>query len=134
METKEKNSLLIVDDDTSNLMELIHILQPEYKIYAAKDGLSALRTAKNALPDLILLDIIMPDMNGFSVLAELKKVDSTKSIPIIFMTGLDDENKENEGLALGAVDYILKPFSAETVKLRIAQQIKIIDLQRKLET
>ena len=124
---EKKNSLLIVDDDTSNLIELVHILQLEYKIFTAKNGSSALRIAENSLPDLILLDVIMPDMDGFKVITELKKSDSTKSIPVIFMTGLSDKSHENEGLALGAVDYICKPFSAEAVKLRIGQQIKTIN-------
>jgi len=122
MGVEEKNKLLLVDDDPSNLMELVHILQQDYKIYTAKDGSSALKIANSALPNLILLDVVMPGMSGFEVLAELKKSDNTKSIPVIFITGLSDEN-ESEGLALGAVGFIQKPFSAEAVKLKVSQQI-----------
>jgi len=129
---EKKNSILIVDDDTANLMELTSILKSDYKLYAVSDGVSALEKAKESLPDLILLDVIMPDMDGFMVISELKKTDNVKSIPVIFITGLSEEGNESEGLAMGAVDYIRKPFSAEVVRLRVSQQIKIINLQREL--
>jgi len=132
MTMEKKNNILIVDDDTANLMELTSILKSEYKLYAVSDGTSALEKAKDSLPDLILLDVVMPDMNGFEVLSALKKSDDTKSIPVIFITGLSEEGNESEGLAIGAVDYIRKPFSSEVVKLRVSQQIKIINLQRDL--
>jgi len=129
---EKKNNILIVDDDTANLMELTSILQSDYKLYAVSDGISALEKAKESLPDLILLDIIMPGMNGFEVISELKKDENTKSIPVVFISGLSEEGNESEGLAKGAVDYIRKPFNAEVVKLRVSQQIKIINLQREL--
>ena len=121
---EKKYSILIVDDDTSNLMELTHILRQEYKIRAVRDGGSALKNADDYLPDLILLDVIMPDMSGFEVLAELKKSDKTKAVPVIFITGLKDSDNESEGLALGAVDYIHKPFDPEVVKLSVSQQLE----------
>jgi len=127
----KKNSILIVDDDTSNLLELSSILQPDYKIYAVKNGTSALEKADESLPDLILLDVIMPDMNGFDVLIELKRSEKTKNIPVIFITGLNES--EREGLAIGAVDYIRKPFDSMVVKHRVRLQIHIINLQRDLE-
>ncbi|MCL2441735.1 MAG: response regulator [Treponema sp.] len=127
------NSILIVDDDASNLLELNSILTSDYIVYAVSDGTSALEKANESLIDLILLDVIMPDMSGFEVLAELKKTDNTKHIPVIFITSLSEEGNESEGLTLGAVDYIRKPFSPEVVKLRVGQQIKIINLQRDLE-
>ena len=130
---EEKNSILIVDDDTSNLMELTHILKSDYKVRAVRDGTSALENAKEYLPDIILLDVIMPDMNGFEVLAELKKTDKTKAIPVIFITGMKESVNESEGLTMGAVDYIRKPFDTTVVKLRVSQQLKIINLQRELE-
>jgi CheY-like chemotaxis protein len=133
MDNMKKNSLLIVDDDTSNLMELISILQPEYKILAAKDGSSALNIAKKSLPDLILLDVIMPDMNGFEVLKELRTYDATKDIPVIFITGLNKDGNESEGLAVGAVDYIHKPFDAAVVSLRVRHQIQIVNLKHDLK-
>jgi len=129
----KKNCLLIVDDDAANLMELTHILRPEFKIYVVKDGISALEKVNESLPDLILLDVIMPNMSGFDVLRELKKSDRTKKIPVIFITGINENENESEGLAIGAVDYIRKPFDATVVRLRVNNQIQIINLQRDLE-
>ena len=122
---EKKNSILIVDDDTSNLLELTSILKADYKIHAVRNGLSALENANEYLPDLILLDVIMPDMNGFEVLTELKKSEKTKSIPVIFITGLS--GNESEGLALGAVDYIHKPFNIDDVKQKVNQQFEILN-------
>ncbi|MCL2440612.1 MAG: response regulator [Treponema sp.] len=130
---EKKNNILIVDDDVANLMELNSILQADYKVYAVNDGVSALEKANESLPDLILLDVIMPGMSGFEVIVELKKAENTKSIPVIFITSLSEEGNESEGLAMGAIDYIRKPFNAEVVKLRVSQQIKIVNLQRDLE-
>ncbi|MDR2589705.1 MAG: response regulator [Oscillospiraceae bacterium] len=130
---KKKNSVLVVDDDTANLMQLIHILQPDYTIFTAKNGPAALEIAAKSTPDLILLDIIMPDMNGFEVLTELRKSKKTSEIPIIFITGMDDNANESEGLSLGAVDYIRKPFFDMVVKLRVRHQLEIINLKRNLK-
>jgi len=130
---EKQNSLLIVDDDASSLMELASILKQDYKIYAVKDGKPALEKAHEALPDLILLDVVMPGMNGFDVIAELKKTEDTKNIPVIFITGVNDSDSEREGLAIGAVDYIRKPFNAMVVKHRVRLQIQILNLQRELE-
>ncbi|MCL2577128.1 MAG: response regulator [Defluviitaleaceae bacterium] len=126
----KKNSLLIVDDDAANLMELTHIFRAEYKVYVVKDGKAALEKATESLPDLILLDVIMPDMNGFDVLRELKKSEKTKDIPVIFITGMNDNENEGEGLSIGAVDYIRKPFNTTVVKIRVRNQIEIVKLKR----
>jgi len=131
METK--NRILIVDDDTSNLMELASILKSDYKIYAVKDGESALEKANEVLPDLILLDIIMPDMNGFEVLNELRTSEKTKEIPVIFITGISDSEDEIKGLAAGAVDYMRKPLNEGIVKLKVQQQIQLLNQFRKIE-
>jgi signal transduction histidine kinase/HPt (histidine-containing phosphotransfer) domain-containing protein len=129
----KKNSVLIVDDDTANLMQLIHILQPEYTVFTARNGSAALEIAVKSLPDLILLDVVMPEMGGFEVLSELKKSEKTNEIPVIFITGINDNDNESEGLALGAVDYIRKPFYDMVVKLRVRHQIQIINLKQNLE-
>jgi len=129
----KKNSLLIVDDDASSLMELASILKQDYKIFAVKDGVPAIEKANEALPDLILLDVVMPGMNGFEILAELKKSEVTKHIPVIFITGVNDTEGESEGLSLGAVDYIRKPYDAMVVLHRVRIQIQIVNLQRDLE-
>jgi len=130
---EKKNSVLIVDDDPSSLTELAHILQPEYKIYTVKDGISALEKASEHLPDIILLDIFMPDMDGFEVNAKLKQTDKTKDIPVIFITGAVKSGDEVKGLAAGAVDYIRKPFSDMIVKLRVRHQIQLLNQLRKIE-
>jgi diguanylate cyclase (GGDEF)-like protein len=129
----DKNSLLIVDDDSSSLMVLSHILHPEYTVYTAKDGASALQKAEKFLPDLILLDILMPGMNGYEVLSILQKMDKVKHIPVIFITGLNSLEDEKKGLGLGAVDYINKPFNDMIVKLRVALQIRIINQLQTIE-
>ena len=129
----KNNSVLIVDDDASNLLQLSHILGPDYKVYAVADGVSALEKAKKSLPDLILLDIIMPEMDGFEVLAELQKSEITANIPVVFITGLNNSIDEEKGFSLGAVDYICKPFNEVIVKRRVFNQIKTVNLQRALE-
>jgi diguanylate cyclase (GGDEF)-like protein len=128
-----KNSLLVVDDDTSNLVLLSDILQPEYTIYRAEDGASAIQKAEKYLPDLILLDIIMPGMDGYEVFSVLQQLDKTKHIPIIFVTGLNNPEDEKKGLKLGAVDYINKPFDDMIVKLRVALHIRLINQLRIIE-
>jgi diguanylate cyclase (GGDEF)-like protein len=133
METTRKNSLLIVDDDKSSLMMLSHILQVEYVVRVASDGLSAIRIAEKYTPDLILLDIIMPGMDGYQVFTALQNSEKTSHIPVIFITGLNNNNDEKKGLALGAVDYISKPFDDMIVKLRIHHQVRIINQLRTIE-
>ena len=129
METK-KNSLLIVDDEKSNILILRQILGQEYTIYAAKNGADAIEVANERLPDVILLDIIMPGMNGYEGLTTLKSTNETQSIPVIFISALNDPKDEEKGLILGAADYIAKPFSPATVKLRVQNQIKILEQLR----
>jgi len=133
MTSQEKNRILVVDDDKSSLIDLTEILEPDYIVYTAKDGITALEKANDVLPDLIMLDVIMPYMNGFDVLVELKKTERTKNIPIIFITGMRESSSEFAGLSIGAIDYIRKPLDAKITKLRVQHQIKIINLQRDLE-
>jgi len=129
----KKNSVLIVDDATSNITVLTHILSPEYTIYAAKNGPDALEAAKEHAPDVILLDILMPGMDGYEVLTELKASPATRTIPVIFVTGLDSAQDEAKGLALGASDYISKPFNDAIVKLRVRNQITMLRYIRTIE-
>ena len=133
MNTGKGNSLLIIDDEKVNLKILTHILSPEYTIYTATNGTSGIKIAKEYMPDLILLDILMPEMNGYETLSELKTFEKTKKIPVIFITGLDSEKDEEKGLALDAADYIIKPFSALIVKLRVRNQIQMINQLRTIE-
>ena len=133
MTGEKRFTILIVDDVRSNIIALSDILRPEYTVLAAKDGPSALEVAKSSHPDLILLDIIMPGLSGFEVLTELKNFDTTKNIPVIFITGQDDNQYEEKGLLLGAADYIIKPFHSSTVKLRVRTHLKIIEQARTIE-
>ena len=133
MEIAEKNTVLIVDDDSFNLKMLSRILQPQYITHLASDGETAVKMAEELLPDLILLDIVMPDMDGYQVFTALQSIDETAQIPVIFITGLSDSNSEKKGLEFGAVDYISKPFNDVIVKLRVNQQAKIINQMRTIE-
>jgi CheY-like chemotaxis protein len=119
-----KYSVLIVDDQKVNISELSRELRPEFKIFAAGNGKDALTAAEANLPDVILLDVLMADMDGFEVIAALKKSDKTKDIPVIFMTGLTDSESEEKGFALGAADFIRKPLSPAVVKQRVLNQIE----------
>jgi len=132
MDHAKKNTLLLVDDDTFSLMMLSHILQAEYKIRIATSGPSTLRIAEKYLPDLIILDILMPDMNGYQLFTTLKNSEKTAHIPIIFISGLDSHHDEKKGLQMGAVDYISKPFNDIVVSLRVRQQIRIVNQLRTL--
>ena len=128
-----KNSILIVDDEKLNLLILNHILGGEYTVYTARRGEEALERAAAYSPDLILLDIIMPDMDGYEVLAALKASEKTKRIPVVFITGLGGVDDETKGLALGVEDYIIKPFIETIVKLRVRNQIKIVNQMRDID-
>ena len=129
----KKNSVLVIDDQVTNIRTLNQILGDECIVYAATNGQDGIKAAKQHLPDVILLDILMLDMDGYAVIEELKKSESTKSIPVIFVTSLDSKEEEEKGLAYGAADYISKPFHAAIVKRRVKNQIKLKTLQRDLE-
>ncbi|MDR0326615.1 MAG: diguanylate cyclase [Oscillospiraceae bacterium] len=129
----EKNSILIVDDEKLNLKVLLNILHTDYTIYTAKDGPTAIEMARENKPDLILLDIIMPEMTGYEVLTILKNGEDTRRVPVIFITGLDSKEEEEKGLAMEAADYIGKPFSPAIVKLRVRNQIQIVNQIRTIE-
>ena len=127
MTDEKKNSVLIVDDERANIIALTSFLESDYEIYVSLNGAEAIEAAEEFLPDIILLDILMPGMDGYDTIAKLKSSEKTQYIPVIFITGLNTNENERKGLALGAADYITKPFSAEIVKLRVKNQIKIID-------
>jgi diguanylate cyclase (GGDEF)-like protein len=133
MDGADKNTLLIVDDEKSNLKLLTQILGAEYTIYTATNGENAIEKAKEYMPDLILLDIIMPGINGYETLSELRKCDKTQNTPVIFITGLSSSEDEEKGLSLDAADYISKPFSAMIVKLRVRNQIQMVNQLRTIE-
>jgi len=128
-----KKKILIVDDDRMNITALVHFLKEQYEIIVATDGTTALETAKEQIPDIILLDILMPDMSGFDVLTKLKNSAVTMNIPVIFLTGLNNAADEEKGLSLGAVDYITKPFNKAIVRERIKTHTKMYDYIRTIE-
>ncbi len=113
--------VLIVDDEKLNRDILIGLLKPLYTVMVAKNGTQALKAAARSgiRPDLILLDIMMPDMDGFEVCRRLKEDEATCDIPVIFVTAMGATQDENKGFALGAVDYITKPISASIVQARV---------------
>lgn len=130
-----KKSILIVDDMPENITILNGILESEYTISAAKNGKEVLKLInKGYIPDLILLDVMMPEMDGFTLCTKLKSRFNTKNIPIIFVTALQDEIDEAKGLDLGAVDYIQKPIKASIVKARVKTQIELNDQKKHLES
>ena len=127
-----KNSVLIVDDGKANIIALAHILSPEYTVYAAKNGRDAIEIANEHAPDVILLDVLMPESDGYEVLAQLKSEEQTRTIPVIFVTELNNIEDEVRGLNLGASDYISKPYSPAIVRLRVQNQIKIVNQINKI--
>jgi len=133
MSDKKEFTILITDDEKFNLDILGSILSPHYNILISKNGMRALELAKTNAPDLILLDVMMPDMTGFEVITKLKESNDTVNIPVIFITGLSDPADEEKGFFLGAVDYITKPFNKAIVKARVNTHIKIIDHMRTIE-
>lgn len=129
----QKNSVLIVDDESLNITALSHILSPYYTVYVEKDGQGCIDSARELKPDLILLDIIMPGMNGFDVIKVLKEDEDTSHIPVVFVTGLNNSKDEELSFSLGAADYISKPFSAPVVKLRVKNQMQIVNHMRSIK-
>ena len=126
-------TLLIVDDEKQNRLLLTELFGTTYKIIQAKNGVQALEKARQHRPDLILLDVLMPEMDGMDVLRELKRDDATRLIPVIFITALDSATDEENGLNLGAVDYISKPFHPPIVRVRVRNQLQLVHQRRLLE-
>ena len=120
----EKPVILIVDDVASNIQQLAQLLKDDYRVKVANSGDRALELA-DSQPDLILLDVVMPDMDGYEVCERLHGNETTKDIPVIFITGNAESEDEERGFEMGAVDYITKPFHPAIVKARVRTHIKI---------
>jgi diguanylate cyclase (GGDEF)-like protein len=119
-ELSNQQTILIVDDAKSSITVLAELLKSDFKVRAATSGEKALEIAfSDNPPDLILLDVVMPDMNGYEVCKLLKESSQTKSIPVIFITGKVSEEDEIYGFSIGAVDYITKPFKPVIVRARV---------------
>ena len=116
--------ILVVDDEPQNIQLLAGLLASDYRVKAAKNGEKALQIAgKSPLPALILLDVMMPDMDGYEVCRRLKADEQTRHIPLVFVTGQVNEVERERGLAMGAVDYLYKPVQAEQLLTCIAQSL-----------
>jgi DNA-binding response OmpR family regulator len=131
---KEIESLLLVDDNPTNLQVLYQTLETTgCKLLVAKNGETALSIAQKASPDLILLDIMMPGIDGFEVCRRLKADRATAAIPVIFLSALTDTKDKVQGLQLGAVDYVSKPFQPDEVIARVNTHLTIHRLKREVE-
>lgn len=134
MNTHTPSTILIVDDTPNNLNVLFDFLRNSgFKVLVAQSGRSALQKVEYAKPDLILLDILMPDIDGFETCRVLKSQSSTSEIPIIFMTALSETIDKVKGLQLGAVDYITKPFQQEEVLARVQLHLNLRNLTRQIQ-
>ncbi len=123
--TKDKSYILIVDDQPQNIQLIGTLLRPYYQLSVTDDGYKAISIAKSKLPDLILLDVMMPEISGYEVCEELKKDPTTKDIPIIFLTAKHESEDIVKGFKLGAVDYIIKPFNKDEILVRISTHLRL---------
>jgi signal transduction histidine kinase len=121
----QQQRILVVDDEAINITILSEILDPDYEVRVATNGREALASVDQDPPDLILLDILMPDMDGYQVCGALKNDPAFQDIPIIFVTCMDEIGDEKKGLDLGAVDYIVKPVSPPIVAARVATHLRL---------
>lgn len=131
--TDSRALVLIVDDNATNIDLLVNTLKDTYRLGISKKGVNALEYAAKYRPDLILLDIMMPEMDGYEVCRRLKENPSTQPIPVIFITAMTETVNKTRGFNLGAVDYITKPFHAAEVKARIAAHLSLAAMKAQLE-
>src|SRR5271169_5782229 len=131
--TEEKKLVLVVDDAPANLQVVRSILKDDFKIRIATSGAKALELVKvKPFPDLILLDVMMPEMDGYEVCGILKTTPESKDIPIIFLTGKTEAGDETKGFEVGAVDYIHKPFLPAIVKARVHTHLVLREAREQL--
>ena len=132
MNKKYENKILLVDDDSKNLQIAMSILK-DYNVIYAQSGEKALELLEKNQFDLILLDVVMPIMNGYEVCSKIKKDEKTKKIPVIFLTVKDDEKDIVKGFELGAVDYMTKPFYSEVLLKRVEVHLKLASAMNEIE-
>ncbi|EDN70671.1 two-component hybrid sensor and regulator [Beggiatoa sp. PS] len=130
--TPTKETILIADDSLINIKFLLYYLtnKVEFRVLVANNGKSVLQIASQANPDLILLDVMMPGIDGFQVCEQLKSEEHTRDIPIIFMTALDKTEDKIKAFRLGAADYITKPLQPEELLARVTTQLTIRKQQK----
>lgn len=131
---ESKDSILIIDDSSMTNRIAKHILEMKYKVYTATSGEEGLKMAEEIVPSLILLDIHMPNMNGFDVMNILKKNDKLKDIPVVFLTADIEKSSEVDSFKVGAQDYIRKPFIAEVMIQRVGRILELEHLKKYLQT
>lgn len=131
--TDPAGKILIIDDEAINLKLLGNLLSKEYSISIVNNGREGLELARSIRPDLILLDVIMPEMDGYEVCERLKKDPNTSGIPVIFITLAGEASQETKGFQTGAVDYIVKPFSTEAVRARVRTHLELKEYRETLE-
>jgi sigma-B regulation protein RsbU (phosphoserine phosphatase) len=130
---REKKVVLLVDDEAANIQIVNSILKDEYKIRVATNGAKAMElVSATPVPDLILLDVVMPGMDGYEVCTRLKTSPETRDIPVVFLTGQTETADETKGFELGAVDYIHKPFSPAVVQARVHTHLTLRGIRQKL--
>jgi adenylate cyclase len=134
MATQHKHRILVVDDTPDNLFLMNALLEDRYEVVTADSGAAALEMARTQMPDLILLDIMMPGMDGYEVMRRLRKDPATTDIPVIFLTALTSPEEEQHGLDLGAVDYITKPISPPIVLARVHTHLERSANARRLQS
>lgn len=132
MNNNQKN-IIIVDDDEFNLITCKHILKPHYTVFPALSAVKLFDLLDHFIPDLILLDIEMPVMDGYETMEKLKSIDAYKNIPIIFLSGNVDPESETRGMNLGALDYFNKPFVSELILKRLENHFSMINYRKILK-
>ncbi len=134
MSTEKKQRVLVVDDERLNRKVLSALLEQQHDVVLAKSGQQALdRLKADPNIDLILLDVVMPEMNGHETLRRIKQREETRDIPVVFITALNSVDDEEQGLMLGAADYISKPFRPAIVKLRVENHLRFVHQRKLLE-
>ncbi|MCJ8345631.1 response regulator, partial [bacterium] len=133
MKNPKRPTLLIVDDEPNNIRILSDLLKEDCQILFAKNGLKAIELAKTKLPDLVILDIMMPEMDGYEVCERLKLIPETKDIPVVFATAMNEIQDEEKGLSLGALDYVTKPFQMAIVKRRILNHLELVKKRKQAD-
>jgi putative two-component system response regulator len=128
-----QKTIMIVDDTEMNIVILVEALQDDYELIVAINGLDAIELLEDQKPDLILLDIMMPEIDGYEVLSKLKKNPDLEHIPVILLSAITDSDSKNKGFSLGAVDYVTKPFEIIEVKARVKTQIRLEEARLVLE-
>lgn len=131
---EDKPIVMIVDDAAENLRIIVELLKDDYRLIPLKSGKTALeKLAQDPLPDLLLLDIVMPEMDGYELCARIKADPRTEEIPVIFITAVSEVMDDAKAFELGAVDYVPKPFNPMTVKARVNTHIKLSRTLKELQ-